>query len=313
MLTDEEKRILLQNRLFAELPAERLDGLLQKLSSRTACFGKNSVIWGMGERIDHAGIVLSGRVEAWRYTQDGQESLSAVHEAGGLFGDVLMSARTVGSPVELRTARPSKILFLSLDALLRCCAEDGGSDCTRLLSNLLEEISEKYWALQRHIRLLSIPDGRTRLEAYLRQEAGKNRRDRLRRNDARADGPVPWHEPQRSFAPARHDAAGRPLRASPGKPPTPERYRNVNDRSAKAERGRRQLPDDRRHAKADSLTSAFCTCCGRCADTMRTVPHKNVIYLILPDSELPANTGHISRIARRSAFGRRDCAGGLPA
>ena len=84
-----------------------------------------------------------------------------------------MSARTVGSPVELRTARPSKILFLSLDALLRCCAEDGGSDCTRLLSNLLEEISEKYWALQRHIRLLSIPDGRTRLEAYLRQEAGK--------------------------------------------------------------------------------------------------------------------------------------------
>ena len=36
MLTDEEKRILLQNRLFAELPAERLDGLLQKLSSRTA-------------------------------------------------------------------------------------------------------------------------------------------------------------------------------------------------------------------------------------------------------------------------------------
>ena len=271
MLTDEEKRILLQNRLFAELPAERLDGLLQKLSSRTACFGKNSVIWGMGERIDHAGIVLSGRVEAWRYTQDGQESLSAVHEAGGLFGDVLMSARTVGSPVELRTARPSKILFLSLDALLRCCAEDGGSDCTRLLSNLLEEISEKYWALQRHIRLLSIPDGRTRLEAYLRQEAGKT-------------GEIVCAGMTRE----------RMARYLGMKPPTPERYRNVNDRSAKAERGRRQLPDDRRHAKADSLTSALCTCCGRCADTMRAVPHKSVLYLIFPDSELPANTGHIS-------------------
>ena len=173
MLTDEEKRILLQNRLFAELSAKRLDGLLQRLAARTACYGKNSVIWGMGEQIDRAGIVLSGRVEAWRYTPDGQESLAAVHEAGGLFGDVLMSARTVGSPVELRTAAPSKILFLSLAALLRCCAEGGGSDCTGLLSNLLEEISEKYWALQRHIRLLSIPDGRTRLEAYLRQEARK--------------------------------------------------------------------------------------------------------------------------------------------
>ena len=150
----------------------------------------------MGERVDHAGIVLSGRVDAWRYTPDGQESLSAVHEAGGLFGDVLMSARTVGSPVELRTAKPTKILFFSLDALLRCCAEEGGADCIRLLSNLLEEISEKYWpcsaqyfseissnlleeisekywALQGHIRLLSIPDGRTRMEAYLRQEARK--------------------------------------------------------------------------------------------------------------------------------------------
>ena len=173
MLTDEEKKLLLQNRLFAGLPAERLRGLLQRLSARTACFGKNSVIWGMGERVDRAGIVLSGRVEAWRYTPDGQESLSAIHETGGLFGDVLMSARTVGSPVELRTAKPAKILFLSLDALLRCCAEDGGSDCARLLSNLLGEISEKYWTLQRHIRLLSIPDGRTRLEAYLRQEAEK--------------------------------------------------------------------------------------------------------------------------------------------
>ena len=94
--------------------------------------------------------VPTSSMEAWRYTPDGQENLSAEHEAGGLFGDVLMSARTVGSPVELRTAKPSKILFLSLDALLRCCAEDGGSDCTRLLSNLLEEISAKSLLYNKH-------------------------------------------------------------------------------------------------------------------------------------------------------------------
>ena len=171
MLTEKERQPLLQSRLFAGLSAAELDELLRKLAARTACFGKNSVIWGMGEQIDHAGIVLSGRVEAWRYTPDGEENLSAVHEAGGLFGDVLMSARTVGSPVELRTAKPSQILFFSLDALLRCCAKDGGTDCTQLLSNLLEEISEKYWSAQVHVRLLSIPDGRSRLEAYLAREA----------------------------------------------------------------------------------------------------------------------------------------------
>ena len=127
----------------------------------------------MGDRVERAGVVLSGRVEAWRYTADGQACLSAVHEAGGLFGDVLMSARTVGSPVELRTARQSRVLFLSLDALLQCCARDGGQKCTRLLSNLLEEISEKYWAQEKRVRLLSIPDGRTRLERYLTEEAQK--------------------------------------------------------------------------------------------------------------------------------------------
>ena len=91
----------------------------------------------------------------------------------GLFGDVLMSARTVGSPVELRTARQSRVLFLSLDALLQCCARDGGQKCTRLLSNLLEEISEKYWAQEKRVRLLSIPDGSARLEHYLTEEAQK--------------------------------------------------------------------------------------------------------------------------------------------
>ena len=38
MLTDKEKHILLQTRLFADLPAERLDGLLQALSAYTASF-----------------------------------------------------------------------------------------------------------------------------------------------------------------------------------------------------------------------------------------------------------------------------------
>ena len=173
MISAAERGSLLKNRLFKQIPAQELDALLGKLAARVVTLPRDSVIWGMGDRIDHAGIVLAGRVEAWSYTADGQASLSAVHEAGGLFGDVLMSARTVGSPVELRTAQPSRLLFFSLDALLRCCAQDGGSDCARLLSNLLEEISEKFWAVQQHVRLLSIPDGRTRLAAYLEQERAK--------------------------------------------------------------------------------------------------------------------------------------------
>ena len=143
MLTQKERESLLQNSLFKGFSEDTLDRLLERLAVRTVTMPKNTVLWSMGERVSCAGIVLSGRVEAWRYTADGQASFSAAHEAGCLFGDVLMSARTVGSPVELRTAKPSKILFFSLDALLSCIAQDGGMDCAGLLSNLLEEISEK--------------------------------------------------------------------------------------------------------------------------------------------------------------------------
>lgn len=90
MLTRTEQSILMQNRLFAGLSEAELSGLLEKMSAHTSVFAKNSVLWGMGEKVENAGIVLSGRVEAWQYTQDGQENLAVVHEAGGLFGDVLM-------------------------------------------------------------------------------------------------------------------------------------------------------------------------------------------------------------------------------
>ena len=167
MISPAERACLLKNRLFAGFSVAELDELLEKLSARAVSLPKNSVLWGMGERVTSAGLVLSGRVEAWRYTESGQASLSAVHEAGGLFGDVLMSARTVGSPVELRTAADSRVFFLSLASLLALCAAGGGEDCARLLENLLREVSEKYWRLQRRVQCLSIPDGRRRLAFYL--------------------------------------------------------------------------------------------------------------------------------------------------
>lgn len=48
MLTDEEKRILLAKQAFCRASCGAAGRLLQRLSSRTACFGKNSVIWGHG-------------------------------------------------------------------------------------------------------------------------------------------------------------------------------------------------------------------------------------------------------------------------
>ena len=166
-MTNRELEILMRMRLFAGFTQAELERLLAELRPKITAFSRGAVIWGMGERVEQAGVVLSGRVEAWAYSADGQGSLIAVHAAGGLFGDVLMSARSVESPVELRVAADSRVLFLPLEVLLNKCAGGGDFGCVRLLSNLLGEISEKYWALQRRVRWLEIPDGRTRISAWL--------------------------------------------------------------------------------------------------------------------------------------------------
>ena len=167
MISSQDLQILSGTHLFSGFSEEALRALCAALRPSVAELLRGRVLWRMGEQVTQAGIVLSGRVEAWHYSASGHADLAAVHEAGGVFGDVLMSAQTVGSPVELRTAADSRIFFLSLASLLALCAAGGGEDCAHLLENLLREVSEKYWRLQRRIQRLSIPDGRRRLADFL--------------------------------------------------------------------------------------------------------------------------------------------------
>lgn len=167
MISSQDLQILSSTHLFSGFSEEALRALCAALRPSVAELPRGRVLWRMGEQVTQAGIVLSGRIEAWHYSASGHADLAAVHEAGGVFGDVLMSAQTVGSPVELRTAADSRIFFLSLASLLVLCAAGGGEDCAHLLENLLREVSEKYWRLQRRIQRLSIPDGRRRLADFL--------------------------------------------------------------------------------------------------------------------------------------------------
>lgn len=167
MISSQDLQILSSTHLFSGFSEQALRALCAALRPSVAELPRGRVLWRMGEQVTQAGIVLSGRVEAWHYSASGHADLAAVHEAGGVFGDVLMSAQTVGSPVELRTAADSRIFFLSLASLLALCAAGGGEDCAHLLENLLREVSEKYWRLQRRIQRLSIPDGRRRLADFL--------------------------------------------------------------------------------------------------------------------------------------------------
>ena len=97
-----------------------------------------------------------------------------MYSAVKINGQPLYKLARQGMEVE-RKARPIEILSIQYEGSPAENEYTLTVKCSKgtYIRGLLEEIAEKYWALQRHIRLLSIPDGRTRLEAYLRQEAGK--------------------------------------------------------------------------------------------------------------------------------------------
>ncbi len=148
-------------------PRDALRALCAALRPSVAELPRGRVLWRMGEQVTQAGIVLSGRVEAWHYTAAGGRPIwPRCMARGGVFGDVLMSAQTVGSLVELRTAADSRVFFSRLRRCLRS-ARAAARTVRGCWKNLLREVSEKYWRLQRRVQCLSIPDGRRRLAFYL--------------------------------------------------------------------------------------------------------------------------------------------------
>ena len=129
--------ILQTTSLFHGMTEEEIRHLIRCLATPVRRYGKGAFIWHAGEKITHAGIVLSGTVDAVQYHDDGTVQLVARQTAGGVFGDLLMASGQP-SPVSLLTTDGAEVLFLPLDDILTDC----GNRCPfhiRLRHNLLQE------------------------------------------------------------------------------------------------------------------------------------------------------------------------------
>ena len=92
---------------------------------------------------------------------------------GDVFGELLMAAQ-MPSPVSLRCAQMTEVLFLPLEGILGGC--DKCCPCHVLLRrNLLQLTGRKFWQQQRRTMYLSQPSLRQRILLYLhdvQREAG---------------------------------------------------------------------------------------------------------------------------------------------
>lgn len=119
MILSHDLQILSSTSLFAGFSEEALRVLCAALRPSVAELPRGRVLWRMGEQVTQAGIVLSGRVEAWHYTAAGQADLAAVHGAGRRIWRRAHVRADGRQPVELRTAADSRVFFSRLRRCLR--------------------------------------------------------------------------------------------------------------------------------------------------------------------------------------------------
>lgn len=81
-----ERRLLDTTDLFAALPADALADLRSQAQSRT--YARNEVLFHQGDSSSELFVVDRGRVAIAQRSGDGRESVVAVLDAGGLFGEL---------------------------------------------------------------------------------------------------------------------------------------------------------------------------------------------------------------------------------
>ena len=157
--------------LFRGMSEGEIRRLVTCLGAPVRRYGKGSFLWHEGDSVTQAGIVLRGMVDAVNYSDDGRVHLVARQTAGSVFGEMLMAAGRP-SPVSLQATEEAEVLFLPLENILGGCGENCPCHIA-LRRNLLQEASEKFWALQRRLTYLAEPSLRQRILLFLRDEGKK--------------------------------------------------------------------------------------------------------------------------------------------
>ncbi|MBM3674264.1 MAG: Crp/Fnr family transcriptional regulator [Actinobacteria bacterium] len=81
-----KRRLLDSTELFAGLPSEVLDGLRDRARARR--LEKGELLFSQGDRSQELFVVVEGRLAVSTRSHDGRESMVAIMEAGGLFGEL---------------------------------------------------------------------------------------------------------------------------------------------------------------------------------------------------------------------------------
>lgn len=154
---------LLSASLFEGLEPAKVAEFLKAARCRMESFPRGTILLGQGDRVTAAGVLLAGKIKAYRLNRQGEENLQSVMGPGGMFGDMLMATDNGQSPVTVEATEDARVLFVPFESIMAAPGEFGN----QLRVNLLHELSARYWALNRKVRYLSERSLRGRIALFL--------------------------------------------------------------------------------------------------------------------------------------------------
>ena len=161
--------LLRETSLLRLMRDDELDLLMSCFAPRVRRYQKGELLLLAGYETRETGILLEGQILALKNTPDGASVAITQMGPGGLFGDVL-SGSSQRSPVSIMAQTACLALYLPYDKIIQPCAQLHDSHL-QLLKNLVQTISNKYFALDRRVELLICKGLRTRISLWLLEQA----------------------------------------------------------------------------------------------------------------------------------------------
>lgn len=152
--------------LFNKLGENELRGYLQNAQVLVHSYKKNDFIALSGDPMEGIGVILEGSALLTRENIMGQRVIMANLEESDIFGEALLFSKQPLWPATIKAIKATKIMFIPLETFI-----DTLPDCqqcqTKILSNLLEDLSEKAILLTRKVHYLTLKGMREKIFAYL--------------------------------------------------------------------------------------------------------------------------------------------------
>lgn len=158
--------VLISSPIFRGISPEALDAMLDCLKPKIQRYKTREIVAVCGQPFHGVGIVANGKVALTRETYSGNRIILDILNAGEIFGEMVAFSASKVWPATVIAQEDSYILFLPPDKIVGNCANVCPAH-SKLITNMLNIISNKALMLNRRIEHLSARNIRSKISRYL--------------------------------------------------------------------------------------------------------------------------------------------------